>query len=524
MDTLLSNGAQEEESPKPRLTRIRSLLNSESAQGETLTSKPHAQNCVGSLLSSVAHNRRLIRGYREALDRALKDRSRDPNFPGNDQDSSISASETSPILAASQPLSEYTASSLSRQPTLELADMGDSAEKPPLVRRKSSRMAQLPPDSLPLDELCAPAMSRSKSSSSVSLSRSGSKSMSRTMSKSVSRSTSVLSRSASTAKANEVGDIGDEEGDAAPDTPSLSRTGSTRMSRSLSKRTLSKTASTTTALAAKSSDIADASDEEATTSPTESDAAKDASEEPMEVDADPVPVPGPSSVAGPSDPFGPSAIELVISFDTTGSMSSCIGEVRNCVQEVIQRLFMDIPNLKISIIAHGDYCDERTYYLLKQVDFTNDVASLCQFVRDVEGSGGGDFDECYEYVLHHVRNKMKWTPGTQRALVMIGDATPHEPEYNLNKLNLNWRDEANKLHDELGVRIYAVQCQNNGANVTKFYQSLADRTQGRYLRLDKFSTIVDILMAICYREKGAEFFEVSTYSVVVNWLEVVRVF
>ena len=144
------------------------------------------------------------------------------------------------------------------------------------------------------------------------------------------------------------------------------------------------------------------------------------------------------------------------------------------------------------------------------MDFTNDVDSLCQFVKDVEGTGGGDFKECYEWVLSQVR-KVDWTPGTQRSLIMIGDAIPHDTDYELNKENLDWRAEADGLYNEQGVRVYAVQCQNE-EGAANFWKELANRTHGRHLKLDQFSSIVDILMAICYREHSTEYFEVSTVN------------
>jgi hypothetical protein len=71
--------------------------------------------------------------------------------------------------------------------------------------------------------------------------------------------------------------------------------------------------------------------------------------------------------------------------------------------------------------------------------------------------GGGDWEECYELVLHEARTKLSWTPGTQRSLVMIGDAIPHSTSYPMNTLKLDWKKEAKQLYDDLGVKIYSVQ-------------------------------------------------------------------
>ena len=117
-------------------------------------------------------------------------------------------------------------------------------------------------------------------------------------------------------------------------------------------------------------------------------------------------------------PGGP--IEVCFSFDTTGSMSGSIKAVKQNVQEMIQRLQSDIPGIRIAVFAHGDYCDRHSSYVTKHIDFSTDLQQLCDWVKDVGSTWGDDSDECYELVLHEVQS-LSWTPGTQRALVMIGD-------------------------------------------------------------------------------------------------------
>ncbi|XP_060569533.1 uncharacterized protein LOC132727946 [Ruditapes philippinarum] len=199
-------------------------------------------------------------------------------------------------------------------------------------------------------------------------------------------------------------------------------------------------------------------------------------------------------------PNGP--MEIVFSFDTTGSMSSCLAEVRGRVADMAQRLQADIPGIKMAIFAHGDYCDKHNY-VTKFVDFTDDVTKLVDFAQNVSSTGGGDADECYELVLHEVRTKLSWTPGSQRALVMIGDCNPHEPNYPQNKLRLNWRVEADELA-KIRVRIYSVQCHSHNAD--KFYSEIARRTDGQHLKLSDFKNIFDFLMTVCYKERGDDLF------------------
>ncbi|CAH1800252.1 unnamed protein product [Owenia fusiformis] len=208
----------------------------------------------------------------------------------------------------------------------------------------------------------------------------------------------------------------------------------------------------------------------------------------------------PKSTVPPPGAGGP--IEIVFTFDTTGSMYPALGQVRSNVQNMIKRLNKEIPGIRIAIIAHGDYQDKGHPYCTCHLDFTGDEKKLCNFVKTVKSTCGYDADECYELVLHEARTELSWTPGTQRSLVMIGDCNPHEPNYGLNKKKLDWRKEAKAL-GEMGVRIYGCQALNYGA-ATNFYRTIAKLTGGYHLNLDQFAAIQDFMMAICFNERGMD--------------------
>ena len=130
------------------------------------------------------------------------------------------------------------------------------------------------------------------------------------------------------------------------------------------------------------------------------------------------------------------SIDLVFSFDTTGSMYPCLTQVRRQVEATTKRLFKDIPNIRIGIIAHGDYCDGRD--VLTKLDLTNDQSKICNFIRKAPATYGGDAPECYELALHESRS-FSWTSGRTKVLVLIGDDVPHGPTYPQNTKNLDSR-------------------------------------------------------------------------------------
>lgn len=175
-------------------------------------------------------------------------------------------------------------------------------------------------------------------------------------------------------------------------------------------------------------------------------------------------------------------------------MSGCLGQVRNSVEKTIERLFDEIPTVKIGLIAHGDYCDEHTTYLMKKVDITDDKQALINFVKNVGSTGGGDFPEAYEYVLREAR-KLNWCETGVRSLVMIGDATPHEKNDNPHKID--WREEVEHLRNQ-AVNIYSIQCMKGwNKEPTAFYRHMATQTNGMHLYLHQLAHIVDIMVAIC---------------------------
>ncbi len=142
------------------------------------------------------------------------------------------------------------------------------------------------------------------------------------------------------------------------------------------------------------------------------------------------------------------AMEIVFSFDTTGSMGDALTQVKCHLQDTVTRLFADIPSLRIAIFAHSDYCGH-SGYVTKYVDFTNDIKTLTDFVKGCSSTCGCDYDECYELVLKETREKLSWSPATQRILVMIGDAMPHPTNYtHANKKGtIDWKEEAQLLNE-----------------------------------------------------------------------------
>lgn len=197
-------------------------------------------------------------------------------------------------------------------------------------------------------------------------------------------------------------------------------------------------------------------------------------------------------------------IEVIVSFDTTGSMYPCITQVRREVTAFTKELFSSIKGFRMGIIAHGDYCDKGRTYVTKEHELSTNESSLVSFINGCGNTDGGDSPECYELVLHNARS-FKWTAGKSKVLVIIGDDIPHSPAESQNTLKLDWRNELKCLL-EMGVKVYAVQALNRH-HATHFYNEIAKTTGGFKLDLDQFADVTNLIKAICYQQAGESYLD-----------------
>ncbi|MBR1454037.1 MAG: VWA domain-containing protein [Lachnospiraceae bacterium] len=196
--------------------------------------------------------------------------------------------------------------------------------------------------------------------------------------------------------------------------------------------------------------------------------------------------------------------DVVISFDTTGSMYSVLASVRRNVASLVKSLSEKIDDLRICIIMHGDYCDANNPYTIRVLDFTTNVNEIVDFVTNTKATYGGDPDECYELVLHTANNDISWRENSRKTLILIGDSNPHGVDYSMNKDHLDWNIEVNKLADKR-INVFAVHALSYFRNNSKkFYETLAYNTNGTYLTLDQFSDAENIILATCYAQNSVE--------------------
>ena len=175
-------------------------------------------------------------------------------------------------------------------------------------------------------------------------------------------------------------------------------------------------------------------------------------------------------------------LDMVIAFDTTGSMSAYINAVKTHVKELVPKLFSSNPDLRIGIAAFGDYCDMRSkgnfgkaYQVL---DLTDDENKIIKFINEAQNTSGGDGDEFYELVIKKITEETAWREGSTKAVLLIADAAPHKVGYSykgiISNARIDWREEARKA-SESGIKFDTMTID---PMYVEWYKELSAMTNG----------------------------------------------
>lgn len=196
--------------------------------------------------------------------------------------------------------------------------------------------------------------------------------------------------------------------------------------------------------------------------------------------------------------------DMVIAFDTTGSMSSYIGQVKAHVKELVPKLMKANPNLKIGIVAFGDYCDMesatdfgKAYQCLP---LTDDQKEIINFITNARNTSGGDGDEFYELVIKKITEETNWREDSVKSVLLIADADPHRVGYSYGSIvsnaQINWREEAIKAAG-LGISFDTLSIRGS-----KWYEELSQITDGIHAPFSSSSKTSQLVEVAAYSRGG----------------------
>lgn len=196
-------------------------------------------------------------------------------------------------------------------------------------------------------------------------------------------------------------------------------------------------------------------------------------------------------------------IDICISFDTTGSMYPALLSVRRNVKNLVDFLYKNNPETRVSIIAQGCYSDRESSYVLDTLDFLgkekkNDVIN---FIQEVNKTNGYDWAEAYELLFHTVHNNLSWR-NDNKLFIFIADAEPHNVGYCSScRYNVvhDWRKELETLKEK-DIDTFAIRALTELSST--FYNTIGDVFSHQTIPLTQFDDLYPIIRLLHSQVNG----------------------
>jgi hypothetical protein len=115
-------------------------------------------------------------------------------------------------------------------------------------------------------------------------------------------------------------------------------------------------------------------------------------------------------------------LDVVITFDSTGSMDREIRSVERQIHRIGSTLIKLVPKARIGLCTYRDEGDE---YVVKGLPLTGQVSALDSFLRSVDADAGGDEPEAVHRGLEWAVKNNQFRPQARKVILLFGDAPPH---------------------------------------------------------------------------------------------------
>lgn len=120
-----------------------------------------------------------------------------------------------------------------------------------------------------------------------------------------------------------------------------------------------------------------------------------------------------------------SRAEIAFVVDATGSMGDELEYLKTELLDIIAKSKQATPGLSLGTSALF-YRDEGDEYLTRISNFSNEIVTTLNFIKQQSANGGGDFPEAVHTALEKAVNEFQWSSEAKtRLLFLLLDAPPH---------------------------------------------------------------------------------------------------
>jgi hypothetical protein len=202
-------------------------------------------------------------------------------------------------------------------------------------------------------------------------------------------------------------------------------------------------------------------------------------------------------------------LDLIILIDTTGSMGGEINQVKASANEIVEALDATGFDYRVAVADYRDYPvypygGSSDYVYNLNLPFSNDKSAIISSINALDLGWGADWRESvYSALVEAMTDVNKdtdnadnygWRNGVHKAIIIMGDAPPHDPEpwdggYSLDNVEY-WSENIDP------VEVYSIVVGNYG-NTYAAFSEISEKTGGKaYLSLNAFGVADAIIEAI----------------------------
>jgi Mg-chelatase subunit ChlD len=193
-------------------------------------------------------------------------------------------------------------------------------------------------------------------------------------------------------------------------------------------------------------------------------------------------------------------LDIVICFDSTGSMSGEISEVKKQIERIGTTLLTLVPKARISICTYRDNGDD---YVVKGLPLSGSIQDIQSYLAKIEAGGGGDHPEAVEEGLYWSVMQNKFRPSARKVILLFGDAPPHE-----DKLK-RCRELARSFREKTKGIVSTVTCRAD-APLPEFYEIASIGGGEAFLSADQRQIVSQLIVLVFgsrHRSKVLEAFK-----------------
>jgi len=207
-----------------------------------------------------------------------------------------------------------------------------------------------------------------------------------------------------------------------------------------------------------------------------------------------------SDVHRPPVVEGVTGLDIVFCIDTTGSMFGDIEAVKESAVEITDLVAAQASDFRIAVVDYRDYPEspygvpDLDYLYYDDLAFSSDQDEIVAAINAITLGAGSDWEESvYSALMHCIDGESLggWRPGVEKAIILMADAPPHDPEPYGPGYTLNDVVSAALAGD--ATSIFTVLVRGDPTAAT-YFRSLAEGTGGTAFEVAGSGEVVDAIM------------------------------